>query len=269
MHPDILSAFGGEMEKIAGDESRWGELIVDAPGAKLTKKDVFDYYSEPRIRNAILAQVKDREVIVRQSFTPAQVILKRKEKGNFIRINRAGDDVNDPSDLSYFTERRMTEIHPVFRKNEDKLIVDLDPRPEFPFEDTKSYAAEISSFMKKVPGVGSSEVRYSGGRGFYVVGHLKSPVHVDKGRELLKTHLAPLLDADERLTMGVPQSDGQMRLDLSTFKERGSLRGLYSLNATTGLVSVPVKDVATFDPRKDATIEAVLGRKPKAARHAR
>lgn len=271
MHPGVWRGFVSEISKIAGQgEKRWESVIIESPLASLTKKDVFNYYSEPRIRAAVLKDLAGREAIVRQNFTPEFVILKRKEGKNLIRIEQDKKDVNNPKDFSYYIERRTTEFHPVFKTTEPRVVVDLDPRPQFPFEETKRYAGQIADLLKsRFPGVTSTEIRYSGGRGFYVIGNLQKPVHVDKSRRMLKDLLAPLTEADERLTVGVPSTSEQMRLDISPLKRRGSVRGLYSLNANTGLVSVPVKDLAAFDPKKDATIEAVLGRKPREARHVR
>lgn len=269
MNP-ILAAFVDEVTKLAGAaEKRWSEVIVESPNGSLTKRDVFNFYSEPKIRKAMLAEMKGRDVMVRQSFTPEFVVLKRKEGEKPIRIEQDKKDVNDPKDFSYFIERRVTEFHPTFQKNESRLLVDLDPRSSFPFEDTKRYAGEIAGLLKKLPGVKDTEIRYSGGRGFYVIGHLKKPMNVDAGRQLLKATLQPLTEDDDRLTLGVPDGDDKMRLDLSPLKEQGSVRGLYSLNASTGLVSVPVTDLDAFDPKIHATIDAVLGRKPKDYPHAR
>jgi DNA primase len=272
MNP-VLASFVDEACKLgraaAPSQKRWNEVIVETPLVSLTKKDVFNYYSEPTVRRAMMKDMKDREVIVRQSFTPEYVILKRKEGGNVIRIEQDKKAVDNPKDFSYFTERRTTEFHPVFKKDEDRLVVDLDPRPNFPFHDTKTYAGQVASLMESLPGVKSTEVRFSGGRGFYVIGKLRKAININTGRKVLKETLAPLVEMDERLTLGVPSEDDQMRLDLTPVKERGSVRGVFSLNANTGLVSVPVTDLKDFDPKKHATIEAVLGRKPRESKHAR
>jgi DNA primase len=266
----LLGSFVAEVVKLAGSEDkRWHEVIIETPLRSLTKKDVFNYYNEPKVRKAMLAETAGREVIVRQNFTPDFVVLKRKENGEFIRFEKDKVDVNDPKDASYFAERRMTEFHPVLKDKESQLIVDLDPKPGFPFRDTKAYASQVAELVKTMPGVTGTKIRYSGGRGFYVIGQLSEALDVDVGRKALKQVLAPLLELDERLTLGVPDSDDQMRLDVTPFKRRGSIRGAYSLNASTGLVSVPVQDLDAFDPKEHATMEAVLGRKTREFVHVR
>jgi DNA primase len=265
----LVESFVSEVTKLAKlDPKRWDEVIVDAPHAVLTKKHVFNYYSEPKVKRVLLTELEDRDAIVRQSFQKDFVVLKRKEKEKNIRITSHGLNVEDPHDLSYFTERRATEFHPVQKKMDTRVVVDLDPSEDFSFKDAKTVAGQVKDIVSKMPGIKDTHVRFSGGNGFYVVGHLAKPAHVDKVREQLKTALGPLTEADDRLTLGVAKKD-QLRLDLSPMKEAGSFRGLYSLNVATGLVSVPVKDLATFDPAKHATIDAVLGRKPKDYKHAR
>lgn len=265
----IVEAFIDERTKLAKkDDKRWGEVIVSTPNVKLTKRDVFNYYSEPKIRRALLAQLKGREAIIRQSFKPEFVVLKRNEAGKVIRISRDKKDPFDKKDWSYYTERRTTEFHPVFKKREKQLVVDLDPQPEFSRREAGLYAKEVQNLLSDLDNVDKTHIRYSGGRGFYVVADLKKSMSVDKGREMLKSVLAPLTDFD-RVTFGKPTEDDQLRIDTTPFKEKGSLRGLFSLNVDTGYVSVPVEDPETFDPKKDATIEAVLGRKPRNFPHVR
>lgn len=255
-------------EKLALDEKRWNDVLIDAPAGRLTKRDVFNYYSHPKIRKAMLEEMNGRGTIVRQTFAQDRHVLKRNELGRPIRISRDAGGVNDPRDFTYFTERRATEFHPTFGRKEKRLVVDLDPGAYFSFEKTKRVTGQVRDLVSALPGMNGTEVRFSGGRGFYVIGHLKNPMDVDRGRELLKQTLRPLVEEDHQLTLGVSRDD-QMRIDLTPYKEHGSVRGLYSLNALTGLTSMPIKDLAAFQPLRDATIEAVLGGKPQDAPHVR
>jgi len=263
---NLVAAF--VQEKLALDEARWNDVLIDAPKVRLTKREVFNYYSHPKVRREMLGELKGRKAIVIQTFSEGQHVRKRNEAGRPIEIRRDGRNVNDPRDFTYFTERRATEFHPVFGKKESRLVVDLDPGDGFPWEDARQVAGDVRDLVSIMPGVKETEVRFSGGRGFYVIGHLGQGQSVDKSREALKNPLRELAVAHGKLTLGPPKHD-ELRLDLSPMKEEGSIRGLLSLNAQTGLVSVPVVDLETFEPHRDATIEAVLGKKPKDAIHVR
>lgn len=262
----LLEAF--VQEKLSLDQARWNDVLIDAPKVRLTKKEVFNYYSDPKVRRELLDDLRDRNAIVLQTFSQGQHVRKRNEAGRPIEIRHYSKNVNDPRDFTYFTERRATEFHPVLGKKERVMIVDLDPGESFPWEDARQVAGDVRDVMSIMPGVKETEVRFSGGRGFYVLGWMNSAQDIDKSREALKKPLRELALAHGKLTLG-PAKPDELRLDLSSMKEEGSIRGLLSLNAQTGLVSVPVVDLETFEPHRDATIEAVLGKKPKDAPHVR
>lgn len=213
------------------DPERWDEKIISTPFATLTKRDVYEYYSDPAVKNRILRAANGGETVVRQSFAPGRDVLRRKDPaGNLIRMtSKKYDELKDI---------RMSEVHPTFGKKVDFLLADVDPKGKVPWQKTKAIAETIAKTMQTHPDVKKVDVRFSGGRGFYVQGHLGKTMGVDAARNMTK-HILDGVARRPDVTFGVPQS-GQIRIDTTPLKNRGSVRAPYSLDARTGLVSAPV-----------------------------
>lgn len=237
----------------AKDPKRWQEVIIDAPFARLTKQEVYDYYSTPKIQKAILDAVGHREAVIRQSFAPGQNVLRRKdERGSFVRL--------DKGRLDLWNEKRLSEVHPTFGKTVDKLFADIDPQEDVPWQRTKQITETVAKAMSSRPDVKDVKVRFSGGRGFYVEGKLDAPIGVDHARNLTQQILHGVAQRPD-CTLGVAKP-GMVRLDTTPLKVRGSVRAPYSLNASTGLVSAPVKIEELPNVKKeDFTIAEILRKK--------
>lgn len=249
--PTLKQLFAA-LEKVAAgkDPRRWQETIIYTPFADLTKQDVHDYYNRAKIRNIILDAVGNREAILRQSFNPQHTILRRKDgAGKFIRLNKER--------LNEWNQRRLSEVHPTFGATVDFVLADIDPQENVPWRKTKGIAETIAKTMQSHPDVKKVELQFSGGRGFYVKGHLGKDINVDKARELSKTIMQGVASRPD-ITFGVAEPD-QIRLDVTPLKRRGSIRAPYSLNASTGLVSAPVKIEDLPDLQKsDFTVDKIL-----------
>ena len=214
------------------DPRRWQTVIVKSPYASLTKQDVHDYYKTPTVQKQILDAVGKNEVIVRQSFTPKAIVLRRKnEAGELIKMP-------DAAALQTWNMKRLTEVHPTFGKKVDFVLADIDPQKGVPWSKTKSITETVAKTMTSHPRVKDVEVRFSGGRGFYVTGRLDGEIGVDSARSLTKRMLDGITKRPD-VTFS-EATHGQIRLDVSPLKYRGSVRAPYSLNAQTGLVSVPI-----------------------------
>jgi hypothetical protein len=125
-------------------------------------------------------------------------------------------------------------------------------------------AEMVEDAMQGLPEVKSTRIRFSAGKngGFYVEGELHTETETDAMRERLKEALRPVLAEDPRTTLG-PAQTGQIRLDLTTLKNTGSIKAPYSLSADTGLVSVPIPKggLSSFRAERDATIQGVLAKR--------
>jgi len=235
------------------DPKRWQEVIIKSPFATLTKKDVYEFYATPKIQKAILDAVGHREAVIRQSFTPDKNVLRRKnEHGSFVRL--------DKGRLDLWNERRLSEVHPTFGKKVDVVLADIDPQEGVSWQRTKQITETVAKAMSSRPDVKDVKVRFSGGRGFYVEGKLDAPVGVDHARNLSRQILRGIAQRPD-CTLD-PAGPGMVRLDTTPLKVRGSVRAPYSLNASTGLVSAPVKleDLPNVK-KEDFTVDEILRKK--------
>lgn len=251
------------------DPARWRTPLVHNPHRTLSKRDVFNYYSQPPIREALVGQLRGNPAVIIQKFEGEPTLRRLITPTDPIRITQDAGDVDDPADYQYWIERRAVEFHPVLGEKTDHVFVDIDPKPAISWKDTKRATRLVHDLMADHPAVRGVELRYSGGDGFHVIGQLTGDVHVDDARRLARSIVAPLAAQDPRLTLDVARPD-QIRLDTSTLKQAGSLRGLYSLNLGTGLACRPVEEEHLSDFQKEhATIRSILGYVPKNARSLR
>lgn len=244
---------------------RWHDTIVSTPHGHLSKQSMFNYYSMPVIREAIMAQIKNNPSIIYQHFSPTEPVLKRWEKGQPIVVRTDAGNVEDPSDYQYWIERRAVEFHPALGDKTKTVWVDIDPGDQFDWKKTKETVQKVKDLVDRHKDVHDASIRFSGGNGFYVIGELKDEIPTDQAKPLVQGLLKPLME-DKSLTMGFARPD-QLRLDTSTLKNTGSIRGIYSLNKNTGLVSIPVEEehLEEFEP-EHASIFHVVGRIPPRAK---
>lgn len=238
------------MPKKKKDPKRWQDVIIESPHAELTKQEVFDYYSTKKIQRAILDAAGNRETLVRQSFTPEYMVLRRKgPEGNLIRLT--------PKQFERWKNIRTTEFHPTFGKRVKELLVDIDPQEGVSWDRAQRLTETIAKTLQSEDDIKKVHVQYSGGRGFYVRGDLERNMDTKRARERMRNILNNLVQRPD-VTFGVAEP-GQIRLDLTPFKHRGSVRAPYSLNAATGLVAAPVKleDLGTLK-KTDFTIDNIL-----------
>jgi hypothetical protein len=233
---------------------RWNDPIIQAPFATLTKKQVFKYYTNPVVKNEILKAVGNREVVVRQSFSPGKDVLRRKDPlGHLIKFET-------PKEFRQLAEKRLSEVHPTFGRHVNFLLADIDPQKNVPWEKTKAIAETVAKTMKMHPDVKKVEVQFSGGRGFYVRGIMDKAIKVDQARALTQKVLHGITKRPD-VTFGVTHAPDQIRLDTTPLKFRGSVRAPMSLNASTGLVAAPVSLAKLPKVEKsDFTIQKIIKR---------
>lgn len=217
------------------DPKRWDETIIKSPFASLTKRDVYDYYQRPGVRNKILDAIRapgTEETILRQSFSPDRTILRRKDhQGELIDLRKARD-------FNTWAKLRMSEVHPVFGKQTNILLADVDPGEKVPWSKTKSIAETIAKTMSGAEGVKDVQVQFSGDRGFYVRGIMSAKMDTNAARSKVKDLMQGLVQRPD-VTLGKAQAN-QIRIDTTPLKNRGSVKAPYSLSARTGLVAAPV-----------------------------
>jgi len=254
MH-EFVAGFLAELVK-AADDGR-DDVLVEGEHARLTKSQVTDYYLHPKIRSKIIPQLAGRPVmLVQQHKEP--VVRRKTPEGREIMIEEGAKGPGDPSDYMNWVNQHTVEFHPVHGEEVDHLFVDIDPKGNVPWEKTKAIASAVAHVLRREPDVKGTRFVYSGGRGLYVKAKLDSPIDVNKARERLKKSLSPITEDFPAVTLGVP-GPSQVRLDVSTLHDKGSLRAEYSINRKTGLVALPITHLESFK-KEDATIEKVLGK---------
>lgn len=256
------------IEKIAAND-KWSTVIIDSKEfGKLTKEDIHSYYCDPKVKNELMKQFKKYDVLVYQTFSKGKSVLRRHPPNSKrpITITKADGDVSDPNDYYYWVENRTTEFHIVIGETTDIVWIDLDPHEKFTdWKKVKEYTRKCRDLLSRQNKIKKVEVRFSGNRGFHVIGHLKCREDTTKAREWLRGLLEHLAEGDDDVVVGLAKNN-QMRLDVSTLRKKGSIRAAWSLHRKTGLVACPVKNIMDFD-KHDAKIEKVLGYKPEPATH--
>ena len=217
----------------------------------LTESSVWQYYD--KVKDKIIQQTRGKNVLLYLRVNGD--ILKRKHDG-VVRI----DNYNDFNRLN---SGRLVEIHVESCQEKrdtcltDVIFCDIDPKENFGWKETKEVAKKVYNIFNKDSNVKKVTMKYSGGRGLHIFGHLRESWEVDRAREYTKSLLRSL--ENDKIKLGIVREQDMLRLDTTLLKRRGSLRAAYSLNKTTGLVAVPIdiKTLGSFE-KKDATIKKVL-----------
>lgn len=199
------------------------------------------------MQKQLLPYLKGRDLLVGQSPAPNQIIYKRYDKGNPIRVN-------SPAELEWYGSRRHTEFHPTIGSKTNELWVDIDSGSSVSLNDAKFIVPSVEDALRKMPSVRDTSIAFSGGRGFYVRGQLDKYYPTDAVREKLKKVVKALAHSRDDVVWDRPPGIDEVRLDISTFHNKGSIRAPHALNSATGFISVPLtrSRLQGFDPVNDA-----------------
>ena len=223
---------------------------------KLTKQDIAEYYTDPEVRKKLLEQLRGKPLVAVQSLQDGSKVYRRNDSsGKPISIDFA-------KELAWYTDRRFSEFHPAVGKKTDHVWVDVDPGPGRSLDSVKKLTRLVSEQLRDLPGINKTTIAYSGGRGFHVHGELDKSQDVDVLRRRLGDSLKSLAPVGQKIVHDKKPGEGEVRLDVSTLKNTGSLRALYSLNADTGRVAIPLTHSAlsSFKP-SDADVKNFLKRR--------
>jgi len=161
---------------------------------------------------------------------------------------------------------RTVEFHFAVGDTTRLVWFDLDPKAEFPWNDTKKAALDLELKLRNDELFGDiidTKIRFSGKSGFHVVGVTKNPIDTKHAYEIMKAiaeeYIAEM--KDDRLTTGVTKEPNSMRIDMSTLHRAGGLRADYSLAYPTGLICLPLErdEVLAFE-KSQASVDNVLER---------
>jgi len=248
------------------DVENLNTVLVDSPSTSLrmTKKDVLDYYTTPEVQRNLLPQLRQKDLIALVARDPNNPIIRR------YRRRKEPVRISDKKDLDWYAKRRYVEFHPTLKSKSKELWVDLDAGKNVGIDEIKPAVKDVQKAVSKIPNIKKTDITFSGGRGFHVRGELNKEQRTSSLEKVIKRVMARLARRNKRYTTRPPKTN-EIRLDTSTFHERGSIRAPFSLNQKTGLVSVPVKNnhLKSFDPIAHANPWAVIAelrRKKKTSR---
>ena len=220
---------------------------------EITEAVVFSYYD--RIKTNLVSGLGGSITLVVTAIDDGLVRRKDPQTGEPIRIKSV-------EDFDKLNNGRSVEFHKVVGRRTKYLWVDLDPQEKYPWEDVKRASSAVSKMMSAIAGVQSVSMRFSGGRGFHVVGELNAEMDVDDARKMLIDDLnEQVIPNFKNTTTSIAKDPSSMRLDTSTLHDAGSLRSEWSLNIRTGLVCLEISKVGkTIEnvEKSDFTIDKVM-----------
>jgi len=170
-------------------------------------------------------------------------VLKRNrdEAGTRIRIEKLRG-IEDPHSLEYWINRRAVEFHIALHgPRTDVAWVDIDiHKPKKLSSDrarARAVVPRVRRVLSKVAG-GSISTWDSGRTGYHVMANLREEDNVNHLRKALRTALDHEFKESDDVTTKIAHP-GQIRLDVTTLKNTGSLRAPYSLSVY-GRVKRPI-----------------------------
>lgn len=205
----------------------------------LTEKEVWEYYDKMKYK--IFPYLKGHNVLLK-IFTDDGVIIKRKDSdGKYLQINTI-------EDYDRWNGGRQ-EFHITLNSEESDIAwIDIDPKIDKSVDikkiknDCKELIKKILKNMHKMSKNDKSifskllniQVFYSGGRGYHIFLKFNKKMNIKTIKNVLKkcfeNNIIPHFN-NVKLDITKP---GEIRLDLTTFHNLGSIRAPYSYNLSTG-----------------------------------
>jgi hypothetical protein len=224
-------------------------------GPEVTELDVFSYYTDGVITK-MLQEFKGRNLFIAvkpREKTPKPIYVRHPydKKSDYIRIG-------NEKEFEVYHSGRTVEYHVTMPATCPYYVVDFDAVEDW--ATTKKITAEVAQFLDKLPEVKKVEIRYSGKRGFHILGWLKKGMPIDTARERLKEHLKETFGDRKDLVLGESPSGKKGALGVSPMKLNGGQVALWSMRVT-GLccVEVPRAKLGSFK-KEDARPEKVYKR---------
>jgi hypothetical protein len=215
-------------------------------GPEYHEKDVYDYYEG--VKSKMMPELKGRNLFVRLKTDTGYIYVRHPFTGDseFIRIS------NDKQFQEY-NNGRIIELHVTMPAQCPYYIIDFDAVGDW--KKTLKITGEIADGLKNLTEVKSVDIRYSGKRGFHILGWLEKPTPIDKAREDLKVWLKETFGDRDDVVVGESPSGKKGALGVSPMKLNGGQVALWSLRVT-GLccVEVPRASLMSFK-KEDASLE--------------
>jgi DNA ligase D-like protein (predicted 3'-phosphoesterase) len=256
MARSVVSCF---MNRLADYPDHPDDVVItkkeSLSGDEILEIDVWNYYSG--VKSVMVEELKGREMFIGmklkgQTGKPLYIRHPYDKKTDYIHID-------NEKDFDIYHSGRTVEFHITMPRMAPYYVVDFDAGDE-PFSQTKEITAKIADGLDKLPEVKSVEIRFTGKRGFHVLGWLKKAKDVDEAREFLRGWLKDNFGDRDDVVIGESPSGKKGALGLSPMKVNGGQVALWSLRVT-GLccVEVPRPQLMSFE-KEDASLEKTYKR---------
>lgn len=245
--------------KTAGYPDHPGDIVVSkeelmAGSREIKEIDVWNYYGG--VRGKMLPELKDRDLFIGVKL---KGVLKEGQKPLYIRhpYDKKTDYIRIGNDAQFETYHsgRTVEYHVTMPAMCPYYIVDFDGMPDDDFEKTKAITGEVADKLDSHPDVKNTEIRYSGKRGFHILGWLKKEKPIDDARKALQKWLRENFSDRDDVVIAESAQGSKGALGVSPMKLNGGQTALWSMRVT-GLccIEVPRSQLKSFK-KDEATID--------------
>jgi bifunctional non-homologous end joining protein LigD len=226
------------------------------PGSSITKRDLADYYE--RIAPLILAHIKGRPIsLVRCPAGEGKPCFFQRHGAEtlspFVKpVKLPGDKepylmIEDARGLRAFVQMGVLEIH-VWgseaddSQHPDRLVFDLDPAPDVPFQAVKDAAEDVRDHLKELKL--TCFVKTTGGKGLHVVVPFKKGPSWDEAKGFARALAETMAkEAPTRYTTNIRKAarTGKIFIDYLRNGEGASAVAPYSTRARKGApIALPI-----------------------------
>jgi hypothetical protein len=218
----------------------------------VTEANVYDYYTGAKIE--LLKELKGRNLFI---VVKPKGVLKPGQKPIYIRHPYHGNTpfirIGSPKEFEVYHSGRTCEYHVTMPQQAPYYIIDFDAPGKF--SQTTKITAEIADAMDKLAEVKKVEIRYTGKRGFHIIGWLKKSKDVNEARNFLKGWLKETFGDRDDVVIGESPKGNKGALGLSPMKVNGGHVAKWSMRVS-GLccIEVPRSKLLSFK-REDASID--------------
>lgn len=253
----IIAKWEEYMKKTAGYPDNPEEIVISKKESILDNEvkeiDVWTYYEGIKGKLIPLLKEKDLFIVIKPDGKPIYKRHPYDGKTEYIRIN-------DTKDFEEYHSGRTVEYHVTMEASTKLYIVDFDPSEEMDFDKAKKIAGEVYDGLINLLEVKKVDIRYTGKRGFHILGHLKEEQPVEQAHDDLEKWLNENFNDRDDIVIQESPKGKKGALGISPMKHNGGHVALHSMRVS-GLccMEIPRSRLSKFN-REEALPEKVYKR---------